>query len=423
MVELDGVQYSIKTPAENTSDMLNRINTYCANNNVKNSKGEQVYVEANYASPLYLLLWAFGYFVTVIQNLIYGLGKAMNVQASSEKQLLNIASMSGVKRGTPSFTTFSAMVRAAIESDGSTVYNPDVNSGKCIITSEDIITYDGVVYTPALYPQIVLEPGESAFLTFVATSYGSYQIAESSIQGFDSNPANLATFVQYTAIPGQAQESISSLRERVQRRQYSGTSLDAAMDAIRELEGITTCNIYYNESINADRPIGEDNIIIPPRTAAVIVQGYNKDIAKKFYEHLFCPTITKENVGGSYDERLLEVQTYVSHANQEIPLIVLKPAQDEIFVNVHIAQSVEGSIEQGMKEAVCSVANGLTIGQTVTSSMILDALKDYSSYGVVGVQMRGGKTSALSFRAIPYEDAIFTFNVNNITIVMPEADN
>ena len=49
MIELDGVEYSVATPEENVTSMVDYINNYCAVNNIRNSKGELIYIEQNNA--------------------------------------------------------------------------------------------------------------------------------------------------------------------------------------------------------------------------------------------------------------------------------------------------------------------------------------------------------------------------------------
>lgn len=414
MIELDGIEYSVKTPSENTQDMLTTINNYAADNNITNSKGEQIYIEENFASPLYLILWALGYLVTVFQNLVYGLGKAFSVQGASEKQLLNIADMAGVKRGKPSLTTFDAIV-IAMSSDNS-AYDADV--GTCTITTESTITYNGIVYKPAVYPSLVLEAGQTGYLTFIAQTAGSYDIAEDAIQGFDDTIINLGVFKQYQSVQGQEQESIASLRERIQRRQYSGTSIDACMDAIRALEGVTTCNIYYNRSVKSDIPIGEDDIIVGAREALCLVQGYNEHIAETFYQYLTCPSVSELAVQTANPARILEVQYYTTHANQQVPLVLVKPKQEPIYIKVFIDQAVSSDVEYAMKTAVCSMARSLTVGQPITSSSILALLEDYLQYGIQGVMIsRDGES--YSYKTLTtHADVLWTFNTDNVIIDM-----
>ena len=425
MIELDGVQFTVKTPSENTEDMRTAINTYCSNNAITNSKNETVVIEANFASPIYMILWALGYLVTVIQNLVYSVGKAFNVQSANDTQLLNLADIAGVKRGKQSKTTFSIKVTAMTTDN--TSYDSSINEGNCIISSDDIITYNGVTYTPALYPSITLAPGEVGYITLVANTEGSYAITEGSITGFDTSIANLDTFYQYTSTPGQKEETIASLRERIQRRQYSGTSIDSCMDAIRSLEGVTLCNIYYNTNISDSMQIGDDGIILPARWALIVVQGYNPNIGSTFFNYLTCPTITYDSATDTLDysnlnghtERILAVQWYVSHAQQRIPVLILKPKQIPVYIKVYLGTSVVSSIEVEMKSAIADIAVNLTAGQSITSAMILEALSDYTAYSILGAMVSTDNTT-YAYTTTQAEDVLFVLNTENISIDMQE---
>ena len=55
MLVLDGIEYTVKTPEENASDLVAFVNEYCAARNIKNSKGETIYISANETNPLYMM--------------------------------------------------------------------------------------------------------------------------------------------------------------------------------------------------------------------------------------------------------------------------------------------------------------------------------------------------------------------------------
>lgn len=423
MIELDGVEYLIKTPEENTHDLLQTINNYCSEHNILNSKQELVQIAPKMSNPLYMILWGLGYLVTVIQNLIFSIGKGLNVQASSDKQLLNIADMANIKRASASLTTFSARLEKM------SIGDEDYQEGTpCVITSNDVITFNGIVYAPAVHPSIeLIADGDVAYVTFVAQTPGSYSIAENTIQSFDTPITNLKSIYQYTAIPGQEQESIASLRQRIQRRQKSGSSLDAAIDAIRELPGVTACSIIYNESTTNSISVGEDNIQIPPRWALVLIQGYNQNIGQTYFEHITAQTIDYNPDTGAVDDtrlnipesRKLEIQWYTSHAMQKLPVMLTKPKFKYLYVRVYLSMAVVADIVSDIQNAVTTVALELVIGQQVTSAMILSKLESFSPYGIIGVTVSDSKTGGYSYKTPEAPDVIWGMNVANIDVVLP----
>lgn len=435
MVELDGRAYTIKTAAENTEDMLNSINEYCAEHNIRNRQDELVQLEARMSSPIYCILWALGYLVTAIQNLIYSVGASNNVQASSDTQLLNLSQLANVKRRQPSLTTFRIEVIAMQITDP----NYDASVETCTISSEDVITVAGIEYKPALHPSIVLQPGEAATLTMVAQEAGSYTIAKDTVVQFDNPIINLKSIHQPNpSIPGQQLESIASLRARIQRRQLSGTTMDITMDAISALPGVTLCNIFYNTALVADPNssqyhVGDDTdyVLVPPRWALIMIQGYNKDIAKTYFGFMTAQTIgwtelpsgdieiDYSNISSEARKRILDVQIYESHAQQKIPVLLMNPRTKPVYIRVYIATTVVGAVEQAMKEAVCTLGLSLTAGQSITSAQILATLTDFSSYQVVGATVSSDEGITFSYKTLQAADLLWTLDVTHITIVMP----
>lgn len=435
MIELDGRAYTVKTAAENTSDMLTTINEYCANHDIRNSKGELVYIEAKMSSPIYCILWALGYLVTIIQNLIYSVGASNNVQAASDTQLLNIAQMANIKRAQASLTTVTLMVTAMSDDNP----NYDATSPGCTITSENTVTIDDVIYKPALHPSITLEPGDSKPITLVAQSAGSHAISENTITSFDETIINLDSVRQpEPAIPGQDIESIASLRQRIQRRQLSGTSIDTAISAIRELPGITLCNIYYNPSTQFSISIGQtdgldiDYVEVPARFALIIVQGYNSEIGKRYLDFLTAPTVpfTTKSTGeveyslegmlfGNAINRVLEVQIYTTHAHQQIPVLIMKPRIKPVYIKVYIGVTLEKHIVQDMKNAISDIALNLTAGQSITSAMVLNALADYTAYQLNGAVISSDEGETYGYKSEQQTDLLWSINAQNIRIEMP----
>lgn len=435
MIELDGRAYTIKTAAENTEDMLNAINDYCAQHDIRNRYNELIQIEARMSSPIYCILWALGYLATAIQNLIYSVGSAHSIQAASDTQLLNLAQLANVKRRQPSLTTFRIEVIAMTPSDAS--YDAEIAT--CTITSEDTITVEDVIYKPALYPNVVLQPGEAVTLTMVAQRAGSYSIAKDTVMQFDSPIVNLKSIKQPTpSIPGQELESIATLRARIQRRQLSGTTMDIAMDAISELPGVTLCNIFYNTALVADPNssqyhVGDDTdyVIVPPRWALIMVQGYNKDIAKTYFKFMTAQTIgwteltsgnievDRSNISVVAQRRILEIQIYESKAHQKIPVLIMNPRTKPVYIHVYIATTIVGDIEVAMKEAVCMLGLSLTAGQAVTSANILAALSEFTSYQIVGATVSSDGGTTFSYKTVQASDLLWTFDTMNITIVMP----
>lgn len=398
MIELDGKEYLVATPAENTASMLSTINTYCANHDVRNSKNELVVFEENFASPLYLILFGVGYLATALQSLVYSLGCAFSIPSASEHQLLNLADLANVDRGKASRTTVDILV-----------YAEDTLS--CEVTVDNSVTLNNVLYKPAF--DLRVEAGGVGHLILIAQEEGSFIVSEGVMEKFDDEIIGLKKVIQKASIAGKEQESIESLRERVQRRTYSGTNIDAAEDAIRALEGVTLCSIYFNDEPSMTKTI--NGITVAPRTALLFVQGYSSEIAKTFYQHLSCKT------NKASDDRTL-TQIYTSHSEQEFPVYIITPAQIPCYIRVYVNQLVTTDVQAEMKEAIQQLALELSAGQTVSSQMILNALEsDFSEYELQGAEV-GKNSISYNYKQTPEADELFVINAANIDIVMPSND-
>lgn len=396
MLELDGVVYPVKTPAENTTDMLNSINNYCADNDIRNSKDERIVIAETPSNPLYIILWGLGYLVAIIQKLLYSIACGFSIQESSEKQLLNLADLAGIKRQQATKTTIDLVV-----------YSLTDGADACVITTEDTVTLDGHIYRPAF--NLTIPVNSVGHVILVCDDEGSYNVSADVMTNFDTPLQYMRTFKQYASTPGHEAESIPSLRERMQRRIYSGTSLDAAQDAILALDGVTTCSIYFNPSVDTSATV--HGITCAPRSALLFVQGYNANIAKTFFQNMACMT------NQATVERTV-TQNYVTHAGQIIPVYMITPAQVVCKVKVYVDISITEEVVQNMKDSIMSLCRSIQAGQTVTSRMILDQLEDYKSYGLQGVMVSQG-SDAYSYKVTPLLDELLIFQSDAIDIIMP----
>lgn len=371
MIELDGRQYNIQTPEENAGDMIAQVNTYCQNNNVTNSLGEVIQVDANWANPLYVMFRGFAYLVSRLQQLIYSAGCSLSIPSSSERQLLNIADVAGVKRKQATLTTIVGTVYSNLASD---------EAVPCRITtalSYTVSTPSGtVVFHPAFDTTVAV--GSSATIIMIAEIYGSFSIAGGEAS-FDENPEGFRRMVLEDSSPGQEQETISALRLRLQRRTEQGTMLDKAIAAVTQLNGVSLCNIYFNSSVRDTETIM--NIEVPPRQALVFVQGWSNDIAKTLYQNLMC-----QFAGESSPDAI--IQTYTSKAGQTFSVPIIPPENIPVYIRLYFNQLVDDVTKQAMADTICTLSQNRTIGQTLVSTDIVTLIKEqYGNYDLAGVTM------------------------------------
>ena len=216
MVLLDGIEYEVKTPDENLDDVITYVNDYCAAKDIRNTAGEVIYIEPNEANPLYQMFRGFAYLTTVMQKLIYSTGCSMSIAEASERQLLNLADIAGVKRTQATHTIITGVVFANQEGTGAV---------DCVITRDMTITITiagtDVVFHPAF--DLTVPIGESRNSVLRAEQYGSYNISANTLTQFDDPVPGFRSMTTSASTPGQGLETIASLRNRLQRRAVEGT--------------------------------------------------------------------------------------------------------------------------------------------------------------------------------------------------------
>lgn len=371
MILLDDVQYNVKTPDENASDMVETVNQFCANNNIVNNQGDLIQIEPNYANPLYIMFYGLAYLVSRLQKLIYSAGCALSIPSSSEKQLLNIADACGIHRKEATKTTINCIVYSNVAGQ---------NAVACRVTTDLSVTVaaggTSVVFHPAY--DITIPIGESRSIVLIAETYGSYSIEAGNINSFDENPVGFRSLVSLSSVPGQAQESIAALRQRIQRRTTKGTRQDLAIEAIGQLEGVSVCNIYFNTSVDSIATI--NGIQVPPRQALLFVQGFSNDIAKTYWSYM-----TTRCAGENETNAVRQV--YTTRAGQELPVYIFTPTLVPVFIRLYFNQTIDDVKAQSMRDKIAQLAASLTIGQGLTSTQVVDAIQESFIEQPAGCQM------------------------------------
>ena len=396
MVELDGVEYKTQTVTENAYDLVQYINNYCSDNEIKNVKGETIYIDANPANPLYMIVFGLAYLISILQKLIYNVGCAFNFNASSDRQLLNLAQIANVKRNAATKTTISCIVYAG--------------SSSCTITTDLAVTLsidgEAEVFHPSF--EITIPANEASKVILVAEDYGAFNVDAGAITEFDTTVENLDSIVSSASIPGQDEETIASLRKRLQSRTTKSSIIDKAAEAISALEGVSLCNIFFNYSTTSSTIIS--GIEIAPRTALLLVQGYNNDIAKTYFSHLSCLT-----AGGDSPRAL--TQTYETAAHQQIPVYIISPNTVPLYIRVYINNTLSTSVQESLRKTLVGLSASLSIGQDISTADILNLLlSDYPDLDIENVEV-SLDGSSFTYKATPSQDELLKISSSNILLL------
>lgn len=394
MIELDGIEYLVQTPEENAYDMIQYINEYCATNQVKNIKGELIYIEANPSNPLYIILFGLCFLVSTLQKLIYSAGCALSVSSSSDRQLLNIAQIARVHRRAATKTTITCTVYAEANAN-------------CSITRDLTVTYNAgdatLVFSPTF--EVTITAGGAANIILIANTYGAYSISAGAITSFDTPVAGMASMTSYDSAPGQEQETIASLRQRIQSRILDSTQIDRCIDDIVSLDGVAMCNIFYNYS--SVSPVVVRGISVPPRQALLVVQGYSDQIAQTFFNHLLCLTLqTPSSI----------TQNYTTKAGQQLPVYITPPELIPLYIRLYVHNDLTTAQQKDICNAVLALGASLVIGQELSAYDIASQIaKTLPEIDIESAQL-STDDQTYTYKIIPSAIGLLSMNSTRIQI-------
>lgn len=351
MVELDGRSYVVNTPTDNAFALLDFVNQFMADNNVKNKKGELVQFKISLASPIWLLIIGIGYLATVCQKIMYAVAQAFNIADCSDQQILSLAKIARLSRKEGSYTTIVCTATATA-------------SGTCSITTdlEAKATYEGVEYTFHPIYNEDIPAGTSAEVILICTVTGPVFIASGEITGFVTDPENLDTLTSSASQPGSGLESVSSLRTRLMTNEAI-SPLTGANQGLNALDGVTRAVVLYNSNYDSDMVLGGKTV--PPKKAIVFVQGYSDNLAKEYYRHM-SPQTYSDGTAHSQDCQL--------ENGQQFTMFYYSPVAVDLYIKVKVNALLTVERKDSIKTAIMNLSNSRPIGENYTTAYIIDML-------------------------------------------------
>ena len=351
MIELDGRSYVVNTPTENAFALLDYVNQFMIDNDVKNSKGEQVQFKISLASPIWLIIIGIGYLATVCQKIMYAVAQAFNIADCSDQQLLNLVKIARLSRKEGSYTTVVCTATAAA-------------GGTCHITTdlEAKATYEGVEYTFNPIYNVEIAAGTSAEVILICTVTGPVYLAAGDITGFTSNPEYLDVLTSSASQPGSGLESISSLRTRLMTNEAI-SPLMGAVQGLNALDGVARAIVLFNPNYDSDMILGGKTV--PPKRAIIFVQGYSDKIAQEYYRHMSAET---------YNDGTAHQQDFTMENGQQFTLNYYSPVAVDLYIRVSVNEALTIERTNEIKTAIANLSNTRQIGVNYTSSFIIDTL-------------------------------------------------
>lgn len=365
MVELDGRSYVVNTPTDNAFALLEYVNQFMVDNDVKNRKGEVVQFKISLASPIWLLIIGIGYMATVCQRIMYAVAQAFNLGSCSDEQVLNLARIARLTRKEGSYTTVACTVTATA-------------GGTCNISTnlEAVVEYEGVNYTFHPIYAVSVPAGTSAEIILICDVTGPVYFEVGAITGFTTEVSNLATLVSAAPQPGSGLESISSLRTRLMTNE-AVSPLMGAVQGINALDGVTKAVVLYNSNYDSSMVLGGKTV--PPKKAVVFVQGYSDKIAQEYYRHMAAQT---------YNDGTAQSQDFELGNGQNFTMYYYTPVAVNLYIKVKVNSLLTVERENEIKNAIQALSNSREIGKNYTSSYLIDSLNTNLYFTeIVGIEV------------------------------------
>lgn len=357
MIELDGRSYTVNTPTENAFALLDFINQFMVDNDVKDKNGNVVQFKISLASPIWLIIIGIGYMATVCQKIMYAVAQAFNLADCSDQQLLSLAKIARLSRKEGSYTTVVCTATA-------------MSGGPCSITTDLTAQaeYEGVTYEFHPVYAVDIAAGTSAEVILICTVTGPVYLESGAITEFTTEVTNLDTFTSSASQPGSGLESISSLRTRLMTNEAVSPMM-GAMQAINALDGISKAVVLYNPNYDSSMILGGKTV--PPKRAIIFIQGYSDNIAREYYKYMSMQT---------YDDGTAQSQDFAMENGQDFTMYYYTPVAVDLYVRVSVNQALTLEREGEIKQAIANLSNTRQIGENYTSAFIIDELNTVMNF-------------------------------------------
>lgn len=364
MLQLDGRNYNIQSPKDIATDMVNYINTYCSTNNVRNRKNEVIFIDMNWSNPLFVVIYGVAYILSLVQKVMYNVACGFSIPDASDRQLVNLAQIANIQRRPAKKTTIRCTV---LNNNAYTLsLGRETPSTTCTVQ----VNGEDIIFRPAW--DVTIPAGNSALVVLISDNGGSYPVAANDVLEFynDTVLINNIVITHDASINGTEEESIISMRERMQARKTQTSRIDSLIEGLENLEGVNKAKFFFNYSPSI--PAEVHGMDIPPRMGLLIIQGASDRIADTFYSYMSCETF---DTSGDFPDRSVAM-SFTTKAGQVIPLYYLMPVQEDVYIKVYVKSALNTDDETALKMTCASAAQNLSINDSLTSSDVIELIHE-----------------------------------------------
>ena len=357
----------VNTVEENASDFITKVNTLFAQNNVLDKDGNPARLQAYAGSPTWLFALAYGQNTTEWQERLRKAYYSLDIEKCDDEQVQTLATLAGVLIEDQSAPMITLQV-----TNPSTTEAITLDSASCYATDSfgENRWYPGISYT------IVAEETQ-AVVFYCADKEGSVPkdtvfTLHSTTEEFD----DITIVCENGSIVLSQGETTADLRNRILLGSQSFDQITQAQNAIKNLNGIVKCSIYFNPDANIPMEL-PGNIELPPRMSFICIQGVDADsiLAYTYFRYVNVQSVQLQD--SNVSETVIgasQVFAYYSNAVEVHPKIKVYISPDQNVINTYADY---------IKNIIMENESTLSIGEALTAQRVCAWIDKGNKYGTL----------------------------------------
>jgi hypothetical protein len=385
---IGGVTWTPKTVREYALAMLEEINVG------RIARGEEPLSASTDNAVWIILLAVAAEKADLDTTLNTAIANALNPSLCDDAQILNLLTIAGTALIPASYTT--AVLTVVALAAGSVSLVGGTSKLKYVI--------GGVTVYFVVDDNITIAASGTASVPVTCDTAGAIVLPSGVLIEFDSPITNLSSVTNAAGVTGREVETVAEVRRRIIAGNTISSGLEGTMLAIKALEGITECKIWFNLSRSATLTLTGGQVI-PARTAYIVIAGASDFLAETFLSKMLVSTV------GAH------TQTWLSAAGQSIPVKYDVAANQTAYVKVFYddTETFDPGMAELIKDIVVAHQNDMKIGETLTAQEVCAWFADFSYGTIVTAEV---SLNGSTWADIVYFDAdsIPLFSVANVTV-------
>lgn len=312
------------------------------------------------------------------------ISNALNPSLCDDAQIMNLLPIAGTSLIPASFTT--AVLTVVASSAGAV----SLVGG----TSKLKYVYGEVTVYFVVDDDVTISASGSASVPVTCDTAGAIELPSGMLTEFEGTVANLASVTNASGITGRDVETVAEVRKRIIAGNTISSGLDGTMLAIKALEGITECKIWFNLSRSASITLTGGQVV-PARTAYIVIAGASDLLAETFLSKMLVATV------GAH------TQNWTSAAGQAIAVNYEVAGSQDAYIRVFYddTETYDPGIAEMVKAIIMDRQGDMKIGETLTAQEVCAWFVDFP-YGTI-------VTAEVSLDGLDWGDVVY-FDADNI---------